>query len=147
MHGGHYQAISQILLGVRAPGRIQDGDKGGLNNKDLGLKLEINGDLRLSNNNLMEKSGSRGGLQPTQPPRGSAPRAPIRLGVHMLPIVGKKGVRARPAAGGTASAADRVVDEAAIAAAISVSLLRPSMAGGLKRRGPRAAFDPAVVTG
>jgi hypothetical protein len=32
----------------------------GLNNKDLVLELEINGDLRLSNSDLREKSGSRG---------------------------------------------------------------------------------------
>jgi len=42
--------------------RMQDGDKGGLNNEDLGLELEINGDLRLSNRGLMKKSGSLGGL-------------------------------------------------------------------------------------
>jgi hypothetical protein len=38
------------------------GQKGGLNNEDLGLELEINGDLRLSNRGLMKKSGSLGGL-------------------------------------------------------------------------------------
>ena len=32
----------------------------GLNNKDLGLELDINGDLRLSNSGLREKSGFRG---------------------------------------------------------------------------------------
>jgi len=32
----------------------------GLNNKDLGLELDINGDLRLSNRDLREKSGFRG---------------------------------------------------------------------------------------
>jgi hypothetical protein len=42
--------------------RIQDGDKGGLNNENLELELEINGDLRLSNRGLMKKSGSLGGL-------------------------------------------------------------------------------------
>jgi hypothetical protein len=41
---------------------MQDVDKGGLNNEDLGLELEINGDLRLSNYDLMKKSGSLGGL-------------------------------------------------------------------------------------
>lgn len=43
-------------------------------------------------------------------------------------------------------AADRVVDEAATVAAVSVSLLRPSIAGSLRRRAPRVAFVPAVVT-
>jgi hypothetical protein len=38
------------------------GTKGGLNNKDLGLELEINDDLRPSNRGLMKKSGSLGGL-------------------------------------------------------------------------------------
>jgi len=42
--------------------RMQDGDKEGLNNKDLGLELEINGDLRLNNRSLMKKSGSLWGL-------------------------------------------------------------------------------------
>ena len=37
------------------------GTKGGLNNEDLGLELEINGDLRLSNRGLMKKSCSLGG--------------------------------------------------------------------------------------
>ena len=41
---------------------MQDGDKGGLNNEDLELELEINGDLRLNNRGLMKKSGSLGGL-------------------------------------------------------------------------------------
>ena len=41
---------------------MQDGDKEGLNNEDLGLELEINGDLRLSNRGLMKKSGTLGGL-------------------------------------------------------------------------------------
>jgi hypothetical protein len=41
---------------------MEDGDKGGLNNEDLVLELEINGDLRLSNHGLMKKSGSLGGL-------------------------------------------------------------------------------------
>jgi hypothetical protein len=36
-------------------GRIQDGDKGGLNRKDLMLELKFNNNLRLSNNDLMEK--------------------------------------------------------------------------------------------
>ena len=36
---------------------MQDGNKGGLNNEELGLELEINGDLRLSNRGLMKKSG------------------------------------------------------------------------------------------
>jgi hypothetical protein len=31
--------------------------KGGLNSENLGLKLEINGDLRLINTYLMKKSG------------------------------------------------------------------------------------------
>lgn len=35
---------------------------GELNNEDLGLKLEINGDLILSNSELMKKLGSLGGL-------------------------------------------------------------------------------------
>ena len=48
---------------------MQDEDKGELNNKDLGLKLEINGDLRLSNRGLMKKSGSLGGVvAPATPP-------------------------------------------------------------------------------
>ena len=48
---------------------MQDGDKGGLNNEDLGLELEINGDLRLSNCGLMKKSGSLGGVvAPATPP-------------------------------------------------------------------------------
>ena len=48
--------------------RMQDEDKGELNNKDLGLKLEINGDLRLSNRGLMKKSGSLGGaIAPAAP--------------------------------------------------------------------------------
>ena len=47
--------------------RMQDGNKGGLNNEDLGLGLEINSDLRLSNRGLMKKSGSLG-----EPPFGSA---------------------------------------------------------------------------
>ena len=42
--------------------RMQDGDKGGLNNEDLGLELEINDDLRLSNRGQMKKSGSLGVL-------------------------------------------------------------------------------------
>ena len=42
----------------------------GLNNEDLGLGLEINSDLRLSNRGLMKKSGSLG-----EPPFGSAPVA------------------------------------------------------------------------
>jgi len=32
----------------------------GLNNKDLGIELDINDDLGLSNSDLREKSGSRG---------------------------------------------------------------------------------------
>jgi len=41
----------------------------GLNNEDLGLGLEINGDLRLSNRGLMKKSGSLGGaVAPAAPP-------------------------------------------------------------------------------
>jgi len=43
------------------------GIKGGLNNKDLGLGLEINDDLRLSNHGLMKKSGSLGAVAPTAP--------------------------------------------------------------------------------
>ena len=46
------------------------GIKGGLNNKDLGLGLEINDDLRLSNRGLMKKSDSLGGVV--------APTAPFR---------------------------------------------------------------------
>jgi len=42
--------------------RMQDGDKGGLNNENLGLELEINGDLRLINRGLMKKSGSLEGV-------------------------------------------------------------------------------------
>jgi hypothetical protein len=34
------------------------GTKEGLNSEDLGLELETNGDLRLSNSGLMEKLGS-----------------------------------------------------------------------------------------
>jgi len=34
---------------------MQDVNKGGLNNEDLGLELEINGDLRLSNHSLTKK--------------------------------------------------------------------------------------------
>ena len=57
------------------------GTKGGLNNEDLGLELEINGDLRLSNRGLMKKSGSLGGaVAPAAPPFGSAP-VPIVLDV------------------------------------------------------------------
>ena len=41
---------------------MQDGDKGGRNNEDLGLELEINGDFRLSNHSLTKKSGSLGGM-------------------------------------------------------------------------------------
>jgi hypothetical protein len=52
----------------RGGSRMGTEGAGVLNNKDLGLKLEINDDLRLSNSNLIEKSLSRGGLQPTQPP-------------------------------------------------------------------------------
>ena len=45
------------------------GTKGGLNNKGLGLELEINDDLRLSNRGLMKKSGSLGGVvAPAAPP-------------------------------------------------------------------------------
>ena len=41
----------------------------GLNNEDLGLGLEINGDLRLSNCGLMKKSGSLGeAVAPAAPP-------------------------------------------------------------------------------
>jgi hypothetical protein len=36
-------------------GRIQDGDKGGLNSEDLRLELKFNNNLRLSNSDLMEK--------------------------------------------------------------------------------------------
>ena len=36
------------------------GTKRGLNNEDLELELEINSDLRLSNRNVMKKSGSLG---------------------------------------------------------------------------------------
>ena len=45
----------------------------GLNNKDLGLGLKINGDLRLSNRGLMKKSDSLEGCSPDNPPFGSAP--------------------------------------------------------------------------
>ena len=45
--------------------RMQDGNKGRLNNKDLGLELEINGNLRLSNRGLMKKSGSLGVVAPS----------------------------------------------------------------------------------
>ena len=38
-----------------------------LNNEDLGLGLEINGDLRLSNRSLMKKSGSLGVVAPAAP--------------------------------------------------------------------------------
>ena len=41
---------------------MQDGDKGGLNNEDLELELEINDDLKLSNYSLTKKSGSLEGL-------------------------------------------------------------------------------------
>jgi len=41
----------------------------GLNNEDLGLGLEINGDLRLNNRGLMKKSGSlEGAVAPAAPP-------------------------------------------------------------------------------
>ena len=53
--------------------RMQDGDKGGLNNGDLGLELEINGDLRLSNRGQMKKSGSLGGCSPGSPPLDPPP--------------------------------------------------------------------------
>jgi hypothetical protein len=36
-------------------GRIQDRDKGGLNSEDLGIEVKINGDLRLSNCDLVKK--------------------------------------------------------------------------------------------
>jgi hypothetical protein len=39
----------------------------GLNNEDLGLELEINGDLRLSNRGLIKKSGSLGAEAPAAP--------------------------------------------------------------------------------
>jgi len=42
--------------------RMQDGNKWRLNNEDLGLELEINDDLRLSNRGQMKKSGSLGVL-------------------------------------------------------------------------------------
>jgi len=53
---------------------MQDGNKWGLNNEDLGLELEINDDLRLSNRGQMKKSGSLEGCSPGRPPFGSAPR-------------------------------------------------------------------------
>jgi len=52
---------------------MQDGNKGGLNNEDLGLWLEINSELRLSNHDLMKKSDSLGGCSPGSPLFGSAP--------------------------------------------------------------------------
>jgi hypothetical protein len=50
-------------------GRCRMGTNEGLNNKDLGLELEINGDLRLSNRGLMKKLGSlgRGVVAPAAP--------------------------------------------------------------------------------
>jgi hypothetical protein len=42
--------IKGVLLPIRGGSRM--GTKQGLNNKDLGLELEINGDLRLINSNL-----------------------------------------------------------------------------------------------
>ena len=54
---------------------MQDGDKEGLNNKKLGLELEINDDLRLSNRGLIKKSGSLGGCSPPLDP----PLAGMRL--------------------------------------------------------------------
>jgi len=46
---------------------MQDGNKGGLNNEDLGLGLEINDDLRLNNRDLTKKSGSPGVVAPAAP--------------------------------------------------------------------------------
>ena len=40
----------------------------GLNNEDLGLELEINGDLRINNRGQMKKSGSPWGCSPGSPP-------------------------------------------------------------------------------
>ena len=59
--------------------RMQDGNKRGLNNKDLGLGIEINGDLMLNNRGLMKKSGS---CSPGSPLFGSAPVLKI-LGIAL----------------------------------------------------------------
>lgn len=45
--------------------------KRGLNSERIGLKLEINKDLRLINTNLIDRQIRLGGLKPTQPPFGS----------------------------------------------------------------------------
>ena len=52
---------------------MQDGNERRLNNEDLGVGVEINSDLRLSNHSLMMKSGSLGGaIAPTAPSGTSA---------------------------------------------------------------------------
>ena len=52
------------MPGFRGESRMgTEGGRGALNIEDLGLELEINGDLRLSNSDLRQTSGSRGGLQ------------------------------------------------------------------------------------
>ena len=44
------------------------GTKRGLNNEDLELELDINGDWRLSNRSLIKKSNSPGAVVLTAPP-------------------------------------------------------------------------------